>query len=102
MADGDAVAAATLAAYPRLDWPQGWRVWCSWCSVWHLHGQMEAEREHRVAHCTNPVSPYRRSGYWMKRTEGSPPPPEALPRSMRYSRGKWRAVNQPRRPARGG
>jgi hypothetical protein len=37
-----------------------WRVWCRHCAAWHYHGPGEG---HREAHCTDPASPYWRSGY---------------------------------------
>jgi hypothetical protein len=36
------------------------KVWCDYCRVWHGHGEPAG---HRVAHCLNPDSPYRRGGY---------------------------------------
>ncbi|MFI5282473.1 MAG: hypothetical protein ACHQ0J_05020 [Candidatus Dormibacterales bacterium] len=38
----------------------GWRVWCPHCRVYHHHG---AGGGHRRAHCTDPKSPYRETGY---------------------------------------
>jgi hypothetical protein len=35
-------------------------VWCEYCFVWHMHGPGHG---HRVAHCRDPRSPYKRAGY---------------------------------------
>ena len=37
-----------------------WRVWCTYCGVYHWHGPGEG---HREAHCHDPRSPYERTGY---------------------------------------
>ncbi len=39
-----------------------WRVWCRFCVRWHYHGKVEG---HRVAHCINPDSPYKATGYFL-------------------------------------
>lgn len=58
-----------LVAYDREGYPLlaaeqdengALRVWCRYCSTWHRHGRGYG---HRVAHCLNPESPYRRTGY---------------------------------------
>ena len=41
-----------------------WRVWCKHCRAWHYHGAAEG---HWEAHCTNPASPYQRTGYNLAR-----------------------------------
>jgi hypothetical protein len=55
-----------LLAYPTER--GNWRVWCSHCNRWHLHG---AEPGHRAAHCIVPGSPYRPGGYILKLAEVS-------------------------------
>ena len=37
-----------------------WQVWCKHCKEWHRHGAAEG---HREAHCSDPASPYWKSGY---------------------------------------
>lgn len=37
-----------------------WRVWCKHCNNWHFHGPGDG---HRLAHCTDPASPYLKQGY---------------------------------------
>lgn len=49
-------------------------VWCPFCKCWHHHGAGEG---HRVAHCTNLDSPFRESGYIVKRVK---PPGEGSKR----------------------
>lgn len=39
------------------------RIWCDHCHGWHFHGQGEG---HRVAHCIDDDSPYRKTGYVLK------------------------------------
>jgi hypothetical protein len=50
--------APTLRATPDGD--GGWRVWCPHCRRDHIHGAGEG---HRAAHCADPESPYRLTGY---------------------------------------
>lgn len=38
--------------------------WCSFCSTYHRHGAVSLG--HRVAHCSNPYSPYLFDGYILK------------------------------------
>lgn len=48
-------------------------VWCPWCQTPHRHGAggpgmvkaegLRAADGHRVAHCTDPRSPFKRDGY---------------------------------------
>jgi hypothetical protein len=46
--------------------------WCTFCRRNHLHGA--AALGHRSAHCTNPQSPYRATGYFLvERTVGDHP-----------------------------
>jgi len=44
----------------RKDFPEGWKFYCKYCKDWHLHGRGLG---HRVAHCSNPDSPYKKTGY---------------------------------------
>jgi hypothetical protein len=37
-----------------------WLVWCRHCGKWHGHGAAEG---HREAHCSDPASPYWKTGY---------------------------------------
>ena len=39
------------------------KVWCEYCNRYHIHGFPEG---HRAAHCTNPKSPYNKTGYFIK------------------------------------
>jgi hypothetical protein len=39
------------------------KVWCKYCKEWHLHGKLEG---YWTAHCTNPNSPYLKSGYLLR------------------------------------
>lgn len=39
-------------------------VWCPYCCTFHFHGEGEG---HRSAHCTNPNSPFKESGYVIKK-----------------------------------
>ena len=43
-----------------------WRFFCDHCRTCHHHGAGEGLR---VAHCRDLRSPYRRSGYYLKRAE---------------------------------
>ena len=36
------------------------QFWCEYCCNEHYHGKPLG---HRVAHCSNPVSPFRETGY---------------------------------------
>ena len=38
-------------------------VWCPYCSKWHFHGKKDGMR---VAHCINPYSPFKKTGYIIK------------------------------------
>lgn len=48
------------------------RVWCQHCVAWHAHGHGGAKAPlgagdgHRVAHCHNPASPYKGTGYTIR------------------------------------
>ena len=37
-----------------------WVVWCQYCLNWHVH---RAKEGFSAAACTEPLSPYRKSGY---------------------------------------
>ncbi|MED1205884.1 hypothetical protein [Heyndrickxia acidicola] len=39
-------------------------AWCSYCVEFHHHGAGEG---HRIAHCTNEKSPYKITGYELKK-----------------------------------
>jgi len=43
------------------------RVWCPFCKSWHIHGFLSkgAKVEHRVAHCSDPRSPFLDGGYFI-------------------------------------
>ncbi len=48
-----------LQGIKRLDWSEGWRVFCKFCLRWHLHGKTEKiNLGHRVAHCTSHNATY--------------------------------------------
>lgn len=38
--------------------------WCPYCACYHYHGDVEGER---VAHCNSPYSPFKKTGYYIKR-----------------------------------
>ena len=40
--------------------------WCGYCNCFHRHGAGEDGEGHRIAHCTNPYSPYLFDGYILK------------------------------------
>lgn len=40
--------------------PNTLAVWCPYCARWHYHGR---EPGMRVAHCINPQSPFKQTGY---------------------------------------
>jgi len=46
------------------------KAWCPFCATWHLHGAGSGlgprEKSHRVAHCTEPDSPFRQTGYYLQ------------------------------------
>jgi len=48
-------------------------VWCAHCRAHHYHGAGGGEG-HRGAHCSDPSSPYRATGYYITlATEGRRP-----------------------------
>jgi hypothetical protein len=57
--DGCPVIAATLTPSGRQQ-----TFYCEYCHANHFHGYMDG---HRSAHCTNPVSPFRATGYVLER-----------------------------------
>jgi hypothetical protein len=53
--------APVLPAYERVvEGVMNWAVWCAHCEKWHFHGPADG---HREAHCTDPASPYWKTGY---------------------------------------
>jgi hypothetical protein len=45
------------------------RFICIYCGDFHYHGRPDGdfgEHRHRVAHCRNPSSPYRETGYYLQ------------------------------------
>lgn len=52
-----------IKCLPRDDFFGGMMFWCPFCKKWHRHG---IGAGHRVAHCTNPNSPYSGTGYIIK------------------------------------
>lgn len=42
------------------------KFFCEFCGKWHFHGEGEG---HRHAHCSNPNSPYQKTGYYLKLKE---------------------------------
>jgi hypothetical protein len=60
---GDSVIdldAPTLPAYEVYQGSVRWVIWCRHCRTWHSHSPSEG---HRESHCSDPCSPYRKSGY---------------------------------------
>jgi len=55
-----------LGAVPSAS-GRGWNVWCCWCRRIHSHAP---ESGHRAAHCIEPESPYRTTGYVLELLEG--------------------------------
>lgn len=54
----------TLDAYSiNVDGSRYWIVYCEHCRIWHRHGPMEG---HRIAHCTDPESPWYNCGYELR------------------------------------
>ena len=47
----------------RKDYPQGLEFFCIFCGRVHKHGSGEG---HRVAHCTNNFSPFKKTGYYLE------------------------------------
>lgn len=51
------------------------RVWCIHCVAWHAHGHggpgvpLGGGNGHRIAHCHNPDSPYKASGYHIREVD---------------------------------
>jgi hypothetical protein len=44
-------------------------VWCPYCKALHRHGYEDGDprmKHHREAHCTNPDSPFKKTGYYIK------------------------------------
>lgn len=41
-----------------------WECWCPFCACYHVHGDGPG---HRVAHCNDPASPFRNTGYVLKK-----------------------------------
>ncbi len=61
------LSAPVLTAEPvEVDGVTKYRVWCKHCEIWHFHGPMEG---HRIAHCTDPASPYWKTGYNLARAD---------------------------------
>lgn len=40
--------------------------WCPFCQDWHHHGVGEG---HRVSHCINDNSPFKKTGYMLKKVK---------------------------------
>ena len=68
IAKGEPTARAAVPAEPPIIacHVEGdtWRFYCRHCREWHQHGHGPGRR---VAHCTNPRSPYRTGGYYIER-----------------------------------
>lgn len=46
------------------------RFWCPYCLKYHTHGDANGNGEgHRVAHCTEPTSPFKKTGYILAYSE---------------------------------
>jgi hypothetical protein len=67
-----------------------YKVWCEPCRVWHLHGRLNG---HRIAHCYWPLSPYRKTGYFIQRAGDW----NDRPRGLRTRRRSYKQVLKARR-----
>ena len=45
---------------PAYEWRGCYYVWCDHCGKYHQHGAVDGPR---VAHCADPASPYKATGY---------------------------------------
>ena len=45
------------------------QFYCPFCRSCHRHGFTREDRQHRIAHCSSPDSPFRRYGYYIKLQE---------------------------------
>jgi hypothetical protein len=61
--DFDRNGVPILAAYDVGNGRQ-WVVWCDYCVHWHAHSRGEGDR---AAHCFDRSSPYRLTGYVLRR-----------------------------------
>jgi hypothetical protein len=46
-----------------------WKFWCPFCRSYHVHGgepDHNGDIGHRVAHCHEPSSPFRNTGYSLR------------------------------------
>lgn len=66
-----------------------WVTLCAHCRVWHYHG---AAPGHRVAHCPDPRSPFKETGYTLT---GGTPVPKGWKKMQRrdYRRSWWLRPN---------
>jgi hypothetical protein len=82
-----------IMALPRPDYKGGFIFWCPFCNCWHRHG---VGKGHRVAHCTNPVSPFNETGYILK------PIPKAimkkLAKAMENDLNNLKKTSLPKKP----
>ena len=49
--------------FARVTATGGWSFWCPFCRTWHRHGPGAG---HKVAHCTEPDSPFKKTGYHVR------------------------------------
>ena len=60
----------TILCEERDDGVKGLQFFCEYCGEIHRHGIGEG---HRVAHCSNPHSPYKKDGYILKEVKNDNP-----------------------------
>lgn len=61
------------------------RVFCRYCSRWHVHGDGGG---HRVAHCQADDSPYRDTGYFLVEVHSIPDAPTPKIYKLKYQGGQ--------------
>ena len=90
-----------VAAIPVLDaYDDGfnYKVWCAFCRVWHLHGRVNG---HRVEHCYWPLSPYMKTGYFIRKVGDWKDRPKGLHNRRRSPRQIEKAARMAREIAGG-
>lgn len=57
-----------LLGFERSNISRALSVWCPYCSEWHNHGEeMGHVIAHVIAHCIDLDSPFKESGYYIKK-----------------------------------
>jgi hypothetical protein len=72
-----------------------WRFWCRFCRRYHLHSAGEG---HRVAHCVDDQSPYRRTGYVLALDPLHRPTPGSMTPQREAILAVLRQAGRPMRP----